>query len=160
MDLISLQKLDVVLKFINDKTQPPKSTITEIVSGIYHEIELEETVVLQILDTLKLDRYITDQTATIANIHDNRLRPDMVNVKYYLITFIGSYFIQHGGYVQKEGLRLAENDRLEKMEIAQRVSQKNMEQLTFWIAFGAIVASGYYIYYLIIPIYDHFFLKK
>jgi len=75
----------------------------------------------------------------------------------YIIRIEGLLF---DGYEQKIINRISENERINKLETDQRANQRNMERLTFWIAVGAIVASGYYLYYLIIPIYDHFFLKK
>jgi hypothetical protein len=75
----------------------------------------------------------------------------------YIIRIEGLLF---DGYEQQIISRISENERLEKLESDQMAIQTNMQTLTFWIALGAIVAAAYYLYYLIIPIYDHFFYKK
>jgi hypothetical protein len=64
------------------------------------------------------------------------------------------------GYQQKIVNRDAENVRLDIAIAYQREQADTLNRLTRWVAAGAIIAAGYYLYYLIIPIYDHFFAAK
>ena len=150
-----LFKLDIVLMFlfIHDSYL---YTLDEIHMGVSTQIKSDDNEIGLILKKLDKDGYVITHAGDKFDINTK----STAYVNQFCITFDGKIFLKQGGY-NLEDIRFREqNKRLEKLEIDQRENQRNMEKLTFWIAVGAIVASGYYIYYLIIPIYDHFFLKK
>jgi len=149
-----LTKLDVVLMFLYVQTY--MQTLDEIHKGVYEYVESDDNEVSLILGKLEKDSFIVKQELPIHDVRSAK----MVNVYHFAITFDGKIFLKQGGY-SLEAIRLSEqNKRVEKLESDQMAIQTNIQTLTFWIAAGAIIAAAYYLYCLIIPIYDHFFSKK
>lgn len=158
-DYSELKKLDDVLKYFIAMSDSQPLTFWDIQHPLNATFQLDRNEIFPILSKLVNDKYLSVEIVNMKRIVSKNNSYTMPE-RLYFITFEGKFFIQIGGYVKKAESNLAENGRLEKLESDQMAIQTNMQRLTFWIAIGAIVASAYYLYYLIIPIYDHFVLKK
>jgi|GEM_PF-2994691 len=139
---LQIKKLDALFfLFLEEEVGIRQMFIQEMMAGKGYKVSGVE--IKRYIDQLLNDKYIMS-----VGEGENLM---------YIITIEGILF---DGYEQKIISRISENERLEKLESDQTAIQTNMQRLTFWIALGAIIASAYYLYYLIIPIYDHFVLKK
>lgn len=150
-----LFQLDVVLIFLYHrvgKIFTPK----QITTGVLNDINVNEVDVILMVKKLKKDNYVDEYD--IPNPNDNRVIPDRVDG--YSINFNGKLFLKQGGYNLTAIREADENARLGRIESDQMAIQTSIGRLTFWIAVGAVISAAYYLYYLIIPIYDHLFLEK
>lgn len=144
-ELNPLYQLDVVLRFIKNKNNPPKSKIGEITKGVFNELGLHELVILQIVNKLIKDGYVDYDERNINSHYPPSFNAPVDIVRDYFVTFEGNFFLlKPGGYVRQEVLDLSENRQLEKLENAQKVSRNQMNFLTGVIAVGTLVAAIYY----------------
>ena len=102
------------MRFINDKQQPPKSTLKEIQKGTEAKLNESDTVLLQIIGRLEKDNFIKIEHDIINVSKGVSFLSVPTPITYYLISFDGAYLLKHkDGYVGRENQRLAENIRLD-----------------------------------------------
>jgi len=155
--LSQLKKLDDMLRHIYDqhKSDPTDIWIDDIKDFVKISPDIDLNELLPILNKLVKDKYLdfhpreTQKTFSFSN-NDFTLETE----KYYSITFEGIFFIQIGGYVAQEELKSSDDARLKKLEKRNRKTQNKIKNFTVWIAIGAIIASAYYLYFLIQDLCD------
>jgi|ERR1035437_2613168 hypothetical protein len=125
--MTSIEKLDAVLKFISTLTSMrvrPNINNAEINnlfkdSGIEFQTSHEA---VEILMKLHGDKYI-----------------DWSDSDYnYKINFNGRMFIQQGGYVEQKRISKREDEKIEDMQLFQRVSADKMLYATIILGVGSI----------------------
>jgi|GEM_PF-2805321 len=142
MELSALEKLDIVLRFINDKQQPPKSTLEEIKAGTKAVLNESDTVLLQIIGKLKTDGNIKIESGIENVVTGSNFASKLTNVTYYLISFEGAYLLKYqNGYVGREKHRHAEEIRVDRAIAYQREQTDTLNRLTSKIARGTIGAT-------------------
>jgi hypothetical protein len=183
----ALSQLDNVLTYLASQQNPTYQSIHEIRKELDNSYTTERLNI--ILDKLYQDGYASLKEEKGYNTIEAMATGIPKIIKTYTISFEGALFYELvGGYVKQTELNRAENKRLEAVEAFQREQAERLNaltqrladnstqlntltdrivenssflnRLTLWIVIGAIISSAYYLYYLIIPIYDHFVLKK
>lgn len=141
MNLTPLQKLDKVLKILNDyHLEKINPNIAELLLKADDQITLSDSYL--VLNKLIADKY------TIA-IHDESVNAIAMDKEVtYKITFDGLVFIEQGGYQIEQELISSERTRIESTIIFQREQTLYLNRLTFWIAVASCIAAVYYLYFL------------
>ena len=143
------------MRFINDKQQPPKSTLKEIQKGTEAKLNESDTVLLQIIGRLEKDNFIKIEHDIINVSKGVSFLSVPTPITYYLISFDGAYLLKHqDGYVGRENQRLAENIRLDTLTNRQIANDEALTQLTRLIAWGTVGATAIGVLLLIWQIFS------
>ena len=186
-EIDALSQLDRVLTYLASKPNPTYQSTHEIRTALDNNYTIERLNI--ILDKLYHDGYASIKEEKSYNTIQAVSTGVPSVIMTYAISFEGALFYELvGGYAKQAELNRAENKRLEAVEAFQREQAERLNvltqrladnstqlntltdrivenssflnRLTLWIVIGAIITSAYYLYYLIIPIYDHFVLRK
>jgi hypothetical protein len=135
---------------------PPFELLDDILALISHNLKINK-------DALKTE---LDKRSSFSGLHpnffdeainkiekDGYLRIEEIagtDIPTYAITFDGIYFEAAGGYKGHHNRKVAENERLDKLDILQKENVAKLNVLTFVIAAGTAVAALYYIKELLV----------
>ena len=159
-ELKAIKQIDDVLTFMAIKENIVFYTISDIEKkmGLPQSEQIE---LYLILNKLIRDGYVELFEKEYADTVFAKFTSQPEIVRRYIITFEGRLHIENGGYHAKYRERLSKEKKdadqsiwVKNIETTQTEIQKKIKDLTFWIAFAAIISGAYYFLYLVLPILD------